>query len=102
MQCSVRVPQASAVPELSRLARITQAEAERIARTALKTTQPVALVSSELEVEGGCLIWSFDLKVANRQGVREVWIDAGNGRVLQSRYETARTEAEEQKKDAAR
>ena len=97
MRCSVRAEQHTGPAEWRKLAKISQADAERIARAALKTTQSTSLVSAELELESGCLVWSFDLKVVNRQGVREVWIDAGNGKVLASRYETARTEAEEQK-----
>jgi hypothetical protein len=100
--CSIRPPKNLPASELPALAKISRADAEKNARAALKTTKAVSLVSSELEVEKGCLLWSFDLRVPNRQGVREVWIDAGNGKVLASRYETPRKEAAEQKKDASR
>lgn len=102
MQCSVRPATAVSAAELRKLAKISQPDAERIAKAALKTTRAISLVSAELELERGCLVWSFDLKVSSRQGVREVWVDAGDGRVLASRYETARKEAEEQKADASR
>jgi hypothetical protein len=102
MLCSVRPATPVSAGELRKLAKISQPDAEQIARSALKTTRAISLVSAELELERGCLVWSFDLKVSSRQGVREVWVDAGDGRVLASRYESARQEAEEQKADASR
>lgn len=102
MLCSVRPATPVIAGELRKLAKISQPDAEQIARSALKTTRAISLVSAELELERGCLVWSFDLKVSSRQGVREVWVDAGDGRVLASRYESARQEAEEQKADASR
>lgn len=48
--------------------------------TALATV-PGSVIKAELEVEDGCLMYSFEIVGANKK-VTEVEIDAGNGKVL--------------------
>jgi hypothetical protein len=57
--------------------------------------------SSELEIEHGCLVYSFDIKVIGRRGVEEVFVDAGDGNALSHLRETARQEALERVKESA-
>jgi uncharacterized membrane protein YkoI len=45
------------------------------------------IVGAELESEHGCLIWSFDVRIAGKSGVQEVHVDAGNGNVLSVKHE---------------
>jgi uncharacterized membrane protein YkoI len=47
----------------------------------------LSIVGAELESEHGCLIWTFDLRIAGKSGVQEVHIDAGNGNVLSVEHE---------------
>ena len=49
--------------------------------------EDVSIVGAELEAEHGCLIWTFDLRIAGKSGVQEVHIDAGNGNVLSVTHE---------------
>jgi hypothetical protein len=49
----------------------------------------------ELEVERGCLVWSFDLKLPDKPGVQEVMIDVGDGKVFSSAHESPTKEAAE-------
>ena len=55
---------------------------------------------SELEVEHGCLVYSFDIRVTGQKGVEEVLVDAGTGKVLTRGHETSSQEAKEAKAEA--
>ena len=48
-----------------------------------------------LEVEEGCLVYSYDIKVPGKSGVDEVIVDAGTGAVLKVEHESAVKEAAE-------
>lgn len=93
--CSIHPPKGSSDAELQNMAKISKSEAERHARARLKRMGQVSTSSAELEAEHGCLIWSFDMKVAGHPGVQEVNVDAGNGRVLNVHHESAGAEAAE-------
>ena len=55
---------------------------------------------AELEMEGGRLIYSFDLTVPGKTGIQEIGIDARTGKVVENAYESKADEAAETKKDA--
>ncbi len=57
--------------------------------------------SGELEVEHGCLAYSFDLRLKDRAGVEEVMIDAVSGEVLSVAHETPAQEKAEAAADRA-
>ncbi len=99
MPCSVHPPKNATKAELAKLAKVSEADAERTATAVFKNPSDVAVADSELEAEHGCLIWSFDLKVKGSEGVHEVQIDAGDGKVLSSVHETPAKEAAEKKND---
>ena len=52
-----------------------------------------------LEVEDGCLLYTYDVKIPGRGGVEEVIIDAGSGKVLKVEHESAAKEAAEKAGD---
>jgi uncharacterized membrane protein YkoI len=58
--------------------------------------------SSELEREGGKLVYSFDLKVAGKKGTEEVLVDAITGRIVGVEHENAAAEAAEERADSAK
>jgi len=93
--CSIRPAKGMSDAQLSSLARVSQAQAQKIAVAKLSGKTGASTVSAELEAEHGCLIWSFDLRVAGRPGVEEVQVDAGNGKVLSVKHESARQEFSE-------
>ena len=99
--CAVRPKNGTSSRALRALARISEPAALRTAFGTIKHTDIVSVVSSELEVERGCLVWSFDLSVPGIPGIHEVQVDAGDGKVLSSEREDARQEAAERKKDAS-
>jgi uncharacterized membrane protein YkoI len=55
---------------------------------------PGTVLKAELEVEDGCLMYSFEIVGAGKK-ITEVEIDAGNGKVL----ETEDAENEKEDKD---
>jgi uncharacterized membrane protein YkoI len=57
------------------------------------------VTEGELEVEHGCLVYSFDIRVTGKDGVEEVLIDAGSGKVLFHEHENSRQEQAEQAKE---
>ena len=54
-------------------------------------------MSSELEVEDGKRIWSFDVRTGDH--LTEVWIDATTGKVVKEQIETPADEKAEAVKD---
>jgi uncharacterized membrane protein YkoI len=83
------------VAQASRVAKISLAEAEKTALASLHSSTNASISSAELEAEHGCLLWSFDLKIAGKTGVQEVQVDAGDGKVLSVTHETSQQEATE-------
>jgi len=74
---SIQLSESIEKTELPKLAQVTFDQALAAARAAV----PGAVIKAELEVENGGLMYSFEIVTANRE-VKEVEIDAGNGRVL--------------------
>jgi peptidase YpeB-like protein len=98
MNCSTKPGTATRDHELQPLAKISMQDARRIAQAHVKAA-PDSKTTGELEVESGCLVYSFDIKMPKKTGVEEVMIDAGTGAVLSRRHETAIQEAAERAKD---
>ncbi len=97
--CSIRPAKGSTDAQLTSLAKVTQADAEKLALARVKS--PATVAGAELEAEHGCLLWSFDLAVTGKRGIEEVQIDAGNGKVLSVKHESAKHEAAEAAQEAA-
>lgn len=99
LSCSVRPKRSTPAAKLSSLATVSQADAERTAVASLKASAPTTVTEGELELEHGCLVYSFDIRVSGRDGVEEVLIDAGTGKVLSHTHESAKREAAERAKE---
>jgi uncharacterized membrane protein YkoI len=86
-RCSIHPAKGMSDSQLAALAQVTRAEAEKTAVAKIGGKENVSIVGAELESENGCLIWTFDLRVAGKSGVQEVHIDAGNGNILSVKHE---------------
>jgi hypothetical protein len=86
-ECSVRPPRGTRTEEYSRLARITQRDAQARAMAAVAPARPTSTITSDAEVYDGCLVWTFDFRFEGKPGVQEVVIDAGDGKLLKSTFE---------------
>ena len=98
LTCDTRPAKDTAASALPGLAKISKAEAEKkaLARIKARSTQ---ILSAELEIEQGCLVYSFDIRISGKSGVEEIMIDAGTGKIVSHKHETAKQEAAEQAKD---
>lgn len=68
--------------------------------TALSRVAGGEIVSGELEEEDGLLIYSFDIRVAGREGIEEVHVDARTGEVVAQDHETGEDEAAEAEEES--
>lgn len=92
-ECSVRPARGTGQTELRGLAKITPKDAEARAIASVAPARVNAVMSSEVEVVNGCLAYPFDLRFADKGGVQEVMVDAGDGKILSSEYEPPRAGA---------
>jgi hypothetical protein len=82
--CSVKPPRGASAAELSRLATVSQAEAQRKAAAFVAPRRAASVVSSDVEAYEGCLVWSFILRFSDSREAQEITVDAGDGRILAS------------------
>ena len=94
LPCSVHPKKGTADADLSGLAKVTQADAQRSALQAVNV-DGASVSSGELEAEGECLIYSFDIKLPGKKSIVEVAVDAGTGAVLSQKREGPKTQAAE-------
>jgi uncharacterized protein (TIGR02246 family) len=85
--CSIRPPRGTSQEDLARMAKVSSKDAEARAVASVAPNKVTSIMSSGVEVVNGCLAWPFDLRFANKGGVTEVMVDAGDGRILSSEYE---------------
>jgi uncharacterized membrane protein YkoI len=86
-RCSIHPAKGISGNQLAALAQVSQAEAQKTAVAHIGGKEQLSIVGAELESEHGCLIWSFDVRIAGKSGVQEVHVDAGNGNVLSVKHE---------------
>jgi Peptidase propeptide and YPEB domain len=100
LPCSIHPKKGIAEADPPALAKVTQADAESTALKAVNVSS-ASVASGELEAEGGCLIYSFDIQIPGKKSIVEVAIDAGTGKVLAQTHESSKAQAAEQSADAA-
>jgi hypothetical protein len=98
--CSIRPAKDTLPPALQNLAKVSQVDAQKAALAKFKASS-TKIKSIELEVEQGCLVYSFDIAVFGKRGIEEIMVDAGTGKLLSHKHESATQEAAEQAKDRA-
>lgn len=83
--CSMKASKMTPKKELLKTASIKEAEAKRIA---LDSAGPGAkIVKGGIETEDGCLVYSYHVKDPAKKGQTEVFVDAGNGKILKQEME---------------
>jgi hypothetical protein len=101
LPCSIHLTRGTPASDLSALAKVPLAEAQRTALASISAPATSTVAEGELEIEHGCLVYSFDIRVSGKSGIEEVMVDPGNGKVLSRKHESARQETVEQAKDKA-
>ena len=100
LPCSVCPAPNTPATALPTFATISQAEAQHVALTRVKApTKHVA--HRALEIEHGCLVYAFDIRIAQQRGIEEILVDAGTGTILSHTHESPKQEAAERAKDRA-
>lgn len=100
LRCAIHPKKGISDADLPALARVTQADARSTALKAVNDSS-ATVSSGELEAEGGCLIYSFDIQIPGKKSIIEVAVDAGTGKVLAKKHEGAKAQAAERAADAA-
>ena len=91
--CSMKAAKVTPKKDLLKMASVKEDEAKRIA---LGTAAPGAkIVKGGIETEDGCLVYSYHVKDPMKSGQVEVFVDAGNGRILKQETEGAMRAAAE-------
>jgi hypothetical protein len=100
LPCSIHPKKGMADADLVTLAKVSRADAESTALQAVHVNS-ASIASGELEAEGGCLIYSFDIQIPGKKSIVEVAVDAGTGKVLAKKHESPKAQAAEKAADAA-
>ena len=83
--CSMKASKTAKKTDLLAMAKIKEAEAKKIA---LGTAGSGAtLVKGGIETENGCLVYSYHVKDPAVKGQTEVFVDAGDGKILKTEKE---------------
>ena len=85
-ECSIRAPRNASSAELNLLVRVSQEEAGKVAVASVAPLAAGDVISSDVEPFEGCLVWPFTLRLPGRKGVQEVFVDAGDGKVVRSEF----------------
>jgi hypothetical protein len=85
-------PKRETQAQLQKEAKISLADATATAQAAVPNGK---IASHEIEREKGKLIYSFDIKVADKSGIDEVNVDAMTGAMIEKVHESPAAEAKE-------
>ena len=97
--CSMKADKTAKKADLLRMAKIKEAKAKEIAMDEVKGTK---ITKGGIETEDGCLVYSYHVAHSGDQGQTEVFIDAGNGKVLKTEKESSVRRAVEKPVDAVK
>jgi hypothetical protein len=100
LPCSIQPGKDTPPSALPGLAKVSQADAQKAALARIRA-RSAQVVDGELEVEHGCLIYSFDIRIPGKSGLEEVAVDAGTRKILLHKHESPKQETAEQAKDKA-
>src|SRR5262245_65999071 len=82
---TIKIDRKYSEKELKAMAKITLDQADSIALGAVEgPAADKTVVEHELEVEGGVLVYSVEVKVKGKAGVQELEMDAGEGKGLKT------------------
>jgi uncharacterized membrane protein YkoI len=84
--CSMKASKTTKKADLEKMATVKPAEAKKIALADMKGS---TIVKGGIETEDGCLVYAYHVKDPAGKGQTEVFVDAGNGKVLKRESESA-------------
>ena len=84
--CSMKAGKTTKKADLEKMATVKPAEAKKIA---LGSGSGLTVVKGGIETENGCVVYSYHVKAAGAKDQTEVFVDAGNGKILKKEHESA-------------
>ncbi len=93
LNCSVKAKKLTSKADMATMAKVKEDAAKKAATDKVGAGSTVE--HGGLEVEDGCLVYTYDVKVAGKSGFQEVFVDAGTGAVLKVDKESAAKEKAE-------
>jgi exopolysaccharide biosynthesis protein len=94
LNCSIKAKKTATKAEMSAMAKVKEEAAKKAAIDKINV-KGSTVSKGGLEVEEGCLVYTYDIKVPGKSGAEEVFVDAGTGAVLRVEHESAAKEAAE-------
>lgn len=85
-KCSMTASKVAKKADLEKMAKVKHAEAKKIA---MDSAGGGKVVKGGIETEDGCLVYSFHVQNTAGKGQTEVFVDAGDGKILKSEKEGA-------------
>jgi hypothetical protein len=98
LPCRIRPAPDTPAAALPGLVTVSPADAQHAALARLKAPAP-QVAHGALEMEYGCLVSAFDIRIAGKRGMEEILVDAGTGTSLSHTHESPKQEAAERAKD---
>jgi len=98
LNCSIHPQEGTPDSSLPKFAKISETKARKAAIAKIKAPRK-SHIEGELEVEQGCLVYSFDIKLPGKSGIEVVMVDAGTGKVLSHTHESQKQEMQERSKE---
>lgn len=94
--CTTKASHLTKKTELLATAKVKEAEAKK---AAMDSMGGGSIVKGGIEVESGCLVYSYHVKDKAGKGQTEVFVDAGDGKILKKEHEGALRAAAEKPVD---
>lgn len=86
--CSTPVKRKLDARDYERLAKVSPEQARKAATDQAGGAQ-AQVTRGGLETEHGCLVYKYNVQAPGKSGVEEVVVDAGDGRILSAKHESA-------------
>jgi uncharacterized membrane protein YkoI len=84
--CSMKAAKTAKKTDLLAMAKVKEDEAKKIA---MGGVSGASIVKGGIETENGCLVYSYHVKDPAKSGQTEVFVDAGDGKILKTEKEGA-------------
>ena len=85
--CSTKASHLTKKTELMKAAKVSEADAKKAAMGT--AGDGASIVKGGIEVESGCLVYSYHVKAKGHKDQTEVFVDAGTGAILKQEHESA-------------
>ena len=85
--CSTKASHLTKKTELLKTAKVKEDEAKKAALATVG--EGGSVVKGGIEVESGCLVYSYHVRAKGKKDQTEVFVDAGTGNILKQEHESA-------------